>query len=113
MDFYKTILILAGLSLIFVLAIFGVILGNMSKKQVYPANVSKCPDYYSLVSGSCVSSGEVYSNRDLVCQRFNFDQDMFNSTKTGSNSGLCAKKQWAIRCGVSWDGITNNTNICY
>ena len=113
MDFYKSILILASLSLIIILTIFGVILSNMSKKQVYPANVSTCPDYYSLVSGSCVTNGVIFNNKDLNCQKNNFENYIYKSEGKGVNSGLCAKKQWAIKCGVSWDGITNNSNICY
>ena len=114
MDFYKSILILAVLSLIIILSIFGVILSNMSKKQIYPANISKCPDYYSLVSESCVSNDTIYSkSNDINCSNLDYKSDYFNVSGMGPNSGLCSKKKWAIGCGVSWDGITNNSNICY
>jgi hypothetical protein len=113
MDFYKSILILAALSLIIILSIFGVILSNMSKSQVYPANISTCPDYYSLVSDSCVTNGVIFNNKDLNCQKNDFKNHIYKSEGKGVNSGLCAKKQWATKCGVSWDGITNNSNICY
>ncbi len=113
MDFYKSILILAALSLIIVLSIFGVKLSNMSNTQIYPANISTCPDYYSLVSGSCVTNGVIFNNKDLNCQKNDFQDYKYKSEGKGINSGLCAKKQWAVNCGVSWDGITNNSNICY
>ena len=106
-------MILASLVLIFTLAIFGVILSNMNKKQVYPANISQCPDYYSLVSGTCVTNSVIFKNNILNCQKNDFQSNMYKSKGKGVNSGLCAKKQWAHKCGVSWDGITNNSNICY
>jgi hypothetical protein len=113
MDFYKSILIVAALSLIIILSIFGVILSNMSKKQIYPANISTCPDYYSLVSGSCITNGVIFNSKDLNCQKNDFKDYKYTPQGKDINSGLCAKKQWAINCGVSWDGITNNSNICY
>jgi hypothetical protein len=114
MDFYKSILILAVLSLIIILSIFGVILSNMSKKQIYPANISKCPDYYSLVSGTCVSNETIYSkSNELSCSNFDYEKEEYNVSGMGPSSGLCLKKKWANDCGVSWDGITNNSNICY
>jgi hypothetical protein len=114
MDFYKSILILAVLSLIIILSIFGVILSNMSKKQIYPANISNCPDYYSLVAGSCVSNDVIYKkSKDVNCNSLNYKSEYFNVSGIGPNSGLCSKKKWANECGVSWDGITNNSNICY
>ena len=114
MDFYKSILILAVLSLIIVLSIFGVILSNMSKKQIYPASISKCPDYYSLIAGTCVSNETLYSKSDdSKCGNVDYTTDYYNVSGTGPNSGLCSKKRWANDCGVSWDGITNNSNICY
>ena len=114
MDFYKSILILAVLSLIIILSIFGVILSNMSKTQIYPANISKCPDYYSLSSGSCISNNTLYSkSNESSCKYLDYKSEYFNAPGVGPNSGVCAKKKWANECGVSWDGITNNSNICY
>jgi len=114
MDFYKSILVLATISLIIILSIFGVILSNMSKKQVYPSNISKCPDYYSLVSGTCVSNDTLYSkSNDSKCKNLDYKSEVYNVSGMGPTSGLCLKKKWANDCGVSWDGITNNSNICY
>ena len=30
----------------------------------------------------------------------------------GSGTGNCTKFKWAKSCNLSWDGITNNANIC-
>jgi hypothetical protein len=114
MGFYKSLLIGTLVSLIIVLAIMGVILGNSAKEQTFPPEYSTCPDYYTISSGNqCKINSTIYSNSNADCMNKSFDASNFQVGGTGPLSGLCAKKQWAKTCGVTWDGITNNSDICY
>jgi len=114
MGFYKSLLIGTIASLIIVLAIMGVILANQNKTIVYPPEINNCPDYYTVsASNNCVLNSTIYSTVDPTCSNKNFSENIYNANGTGPLSGLCEKKKWANNCGVTWDGITNNPDICY
>lgn len=114
MGFYKSLLIGTLVSLIIVLAIMGVMLGNSSKKQSFPPEYSMCPDYYTINSENvCNINSDIYSNRNADCMNKSFNENKFKIGGTGPLSGLCEKKKWANTCGVTWDGITNNSDLCY
>jgi hypothetical protein len=114
MGFYKSLLIGTVVSLIIVLAIMGVILGNSAKNMSFPAEFPMCPDYYTIDSNNvCKINSNIYSATNSDCINKNFNENRYKIGGTGPLSGLCAKKQWAQTCGVSWDGITNNSEICY
>ena len=112
MNFYKIICIIAIIILIVSLAGVGVALQNSTKDVIYPPNISKCPDFYTYneVSG-CTT---IYKNsNDSDCNNVYFTDITYNNPGMGKTSGLCKKKEWAQSCGVNWDGITNNTDVCY
>lgn len=116
MGFYKSLLIGTIVSLIIVLAIMGVILSISSKKQEFPLQTPICPDYYTIDSDNyCKINSTIYSNTSNDCKskKFDYDNSPYLIGGTGPISGACKKKQWANTCGVSWDGITNNPEICY
>jgi hypothetical protein len=114
MGFYKSLLMGTLVSLIIVLAIMGVILGNTAKNQIFPAEYSSCPDYYTINSeNSCKINSNIYSNTNPDCMYKDFSSNKYTVAGTGPLSGLCEKKKWANQCGVTWDGITNDSKICY
>jgi hypothetical protein len=114
MGFYRSLLIGTLVSLIIVLAIMGVILSNSSKDVPFPPQFGMCPDYYTISSDNkCKINSNIYSNVNADCMNKSFDDTKYTMPGTGPLSGLCEKKKWANTCGVSWDGITNNSNICY
>ena len=101
MGFYKSAFIGFTVQLVILLAIMAYILLNMNKSQQFPATISECPDFYSLNNESnCIMETSVYSNQETKCK-------MLNSRDMGARD----KKVWAVDCGVSWDGITNNSSI--
>lgn len=114
MDFYSTVLIAFIIVLVITLAIVGTILSNMNKKQKFPGNISTCPDYYSLnANGLCIQNDAIFNNSSAVCKMINPANAAYNVKGTGPFSGMCKKKEWGNQCGVSWDGITNDPNICF
>lgn len=112
MSFYKTSLMIMVVVLIICLAVLGVAISNSEESKLYPPTLSDCPDYYVKDdTGVCV---DLQGNLSSVIECHNIDTNSFNQNEgTGEASNLCQKKRWAEDCGVNWDGITNNENICY
>jgi len=101
MGFYKNAWIGTVVSLILTLLMMVYILSNQSKSQEFPATLPNCPDFYSLTNdGKCAMETSVYASQDAKCKML----------QTNGMSGR-EKKVWAVDCGVSWDGITNNSSI--
>jgi hypothetical protein len=118
MDFYTSLFTATIIFLFAVLCFVGYFMSLSRKNQTYPPSVANCPDYYSLDSNGSCNIGADIKVTDSACNSENFNQDKYKAegtekNGTGFNSGLCAKKIWAKKCDVKWDGITNNDDICY
>ena len=113
MDFYTSLFAGTIVFLIIILAIMGYFMAQSRSKEVYPPTVADCPDYYSLDAGGTCKIGKGISVSDPSCNSQNFTESIYTVTGTGSASGLCAKKMWTSKCGVTWDGISNNDRLCY
>ena len=101
MGFYRNVFLGFTVILVITLSIIAYILSNRNKSQLFPPTISSCPDFYRLNDeGKCVIENAVYSNSSETCSYLN-------------SNGMNAKdkKTWAMNCGVSWDGITNNSII--
>lgn len=110
--FQKFVLFGAIIILIIALVFIGVALSYSQDNQQWPPMIPQCPDYWS-IDGSG-NNATCINVKDLgTCPprsgdahlKMNFNIPAF----TGSNE-LCAKYNWATKCGVSWDGITYGVN---
>ena len=113
MDFYTSLFTATIIFLIIVLCFVGYFMSLSKKNQTYPPSTSDCPDYYSLNSNGTCKIGANITAREPTCNIEDFTQNKYKGDGTDFTSGLCAKKMWANKCEVSWDGITNNDDICY
>jgi hypothetical protein len=115
MGFYKLTIIIAIIHLIIFLSVLGVIMARSNGEKVYPNQLASCPDYYTFDGSFCNANPNVYSfsSTHSSCSQINITDNRYKVTGTDINSGLCAKKTIAQECKVSWDGITNNSDICY
>ena len=122
MNFYKTTFTIMIVVLIICLAIVGTTIAYSNDNVKYPPITSECPDYYKkLKSGECASQVTDINRKDsyknLSCTNVDFqNKTNFKNRDNGGMgpaSALCEKKKWAKGCGVNWDGITTNDNICY
>ena len=110
MNFYKFISLLAIVVLIICLAFVATALQTSSSEKVFPPHISECPDFYvKNANDECVAQFDV-SNTN--CKTNDFSDSGFNNPGMGLHSGICKKKNWAKDCGVNWDGITNNNDVC-
>jgi hypothetical protein len=119
MIYYKNLFISTILSVLLILVIVAIVVSRSQKNQMYPSVFQQCPDYYYMdVCGNCVMNQEIWTvssiqsgQTKLQCANANFTN--LKTPGIGSTSALCSKKKWANDCGVTWDGITNNSSICY
>ncbi|MBI96921.1 hypothetical protein CL656_07245 [bacterium] len=132
-SFYKNIIFLAVIVLIFSLTLVGVAIANDEVNIKFPPRIDNCPDYWAHAN-YLKNSDNVFSLNDSdvniddlenecvniqklgVCSNktiMDFDKVPFNNSgDKGPDSGMCAKYKWAKQCKVTWDGITNNDDIC-
>ena len=108
--FQKTVLIIAVVLLIIALILFSVLMVQSSKK--YPPLTANCPDYWVDLSGGVSNGGTACFNvknlgKDSCKKKMNFTDDFWTGDKGG-----CNKQTWAKGCDLTWDGITNNPNVC-
>lgn len=112
MNFYKTVCVVALVILVISLALIGSTMAS-SKNMEFPPNISKCPDNYEIIYDETGKSCENTSNKIYGCSDENFADSSYNMPGIGPTSGACAKKTWAKKCRVDWDGLTNNPQICH
>lgn len=109
MSFQYTILRIAIFVLIISLVFFAY---NMSTNKLeYPQNriIGSCPDYWKLINQDnkllCVNDKNL--GKSTCSKTMNFNIQPYNL-----HDGMCKKFTWAKNCDLTWDGITNNANIC-
>jgi hypothetical protein len=98
--------------LVGVLAFIGYSMHNKSNSEVYPPVVAECPDYWEAepLNGDPTKSTckNVKNIGNVNCMKnMNFNSDEFIG-----DGGFCAKKEWAKKCGLTWDGVTNSNRKC-
>ena len=111
--YYKIVSIIALVILVICLVLVGIALSKASTESNFPPHVSDCPDFYvNNGDGTCSDLKGMASV--ATCKTFDYLSDAsYNNPGMGPTSGICLKKKWADGCGVNWDGITNNPDVCY
>jgi hypothetical protein len=103
MNFKYIIVIIAFLILIVSLFTIGYILYSNKSDNTWPPLISFCPDYWIDKKGdgkSCLITKNIEPS--VSC---NIDGPI-----DFSNLTTCEKFNWANKCNVTWDGITNSYN---
>lgn len=99
MSFKKTTIIISVIILALILFFIGIMISRTQANKVWPPMVSECPDYFDVVGlEKCNNSKNLGSCSGVTD---------FSGPEWQGSSGLLKKKDWAKKCGVVWDGITN------
>jgi hypothetical protein len=107
--FQKIVMISASIILIIALSFIGLALYRQKYKADFPPVIANCPDYWIDSSGNGAACMQDSNNPVGTCTgQMDFTAPQWN----GSGTGNCTKFKWAQSCNLSWDGITNNANIC-
>ena len=113
-DFNKIVITIAIIVLLIALIVLGIFLSKAMFESAYPPVISDCPDYWDV---------SYNSNNDIVCKavlRTNtgksgcdeYSPSLFLNAGSGKNDIICEKQKWAKKCGITWDGVTNNNKAC-
>lgn len=109
-SFQKITMIVAIVILIICLTFIGYTLYSSKYNKQYPPVISDCPDYWKDMSDGDASNC-VNTQTGLGDPSCATTMDFSGSVWTG-DEGLCRKSQWAKKCNLTWDGVTNNANAC-
>lgn len=100
-----------ALILILLLFIIGlvVVYFNLSNKVAsakWPPRLSSCPDYW--IEGQNANDETICTNEKNL--GLSTCPDVISSDILAKSE--CEKSKWARSCNLTWDGITNKTDIC-
>ena len=121
MNFQKIVLTIAIVIFIIIMIFVGSVLYQNKYTTAFPPVISQCPDYWldkqTSINNPDANSSEVQTAQNCVNVK-NLGNSSCSKTMdfTGSfwqgSTGSCNKYKWAKGCDLTWDGITNNPNIC-
>lgn len=119
--FYTSVLTIAIVVLILVLAFLGWTMTKQKDIDNFPKLQTSCPDFWGVEKDGAttyciqpeqgnVNSGSIDASNNAI----GFKDGKFDFTNSGWSAGgnaVCAKKKWANSHGINWDTVTN-ANYC-
>jgi hypothetical protein len=109
-SFQSTVVYIALTLLIIFLIFIGISLYKNKSNSQYPPVAANCPDYW--LDESTGSGVKCYNAKNLGNSSCPKTLD-FSAPFWSSDKGMCMKKSMALRCNLTWDGVTNgNSMVC-
>lgn len=103
MSFQNIVVIVALIILIGLLTWIGYGMYTHQTSAEFPPVSSDCPDYWEAKDGKCVNVKHLGN-----CNNTDSNNTVdFNSQHFKGDDALCKKADWARRCKVTWNGVTN------
>ena len=131
-SFYTIVVGIALIALIVSLIVVGVKVSKSSSGEAVVPDA--CPDYwynaYYDVTGDPVEDSKQMNLASSYGDELTRTSKCYNVKKLGNNKcksissmdfsgeewngsqGLCKKQKWARVCGITWDGVTTEPNVC-
>jgi hypothetical protein len=111
MSFQDTVMSISITLLIIVLCFIGIALYNQKYKTDYPPTIANCPDYWEDQSEGN-NGAKCVNVKNLGNPSCSNTMDFSTAQWAGGDAGKCNKSKWATTCNLTWDGISDNTDIC-
>jgi hypothetical protein len=106
-DFQKNVIYVVAALLLVCLIKIGYIMYKKNKNASKDMKGINCPDYWE--DNSEGNGSNCVNVKNLgTCGSNAMD---FTTQQWVGDKGLCNKNEWAKKCDLTWDGITNNPNI--
>jgi hypothetical protein len=105
--FQKSVTTVSIIILIIALCFIGIALYRQKYNSTYPPVIANCPDYWDVSGNLCVNS----MNLGNTTKNCGGPMD-FTTAQWNNNSSKCQKYQWAKGCNLTWDGISDNVDLC-
>jgi hypothetical protein len=106
--FQKTVTTIAIVILIVSLSFIGIALYRAKYKSSYPPAIANCPDYWDVSGNLCLNKNINPPLGNSTCSR----QMDFTTPGWSGRDAMCSKQKWARSCNLTWDGISDNVNLC-
>lgn len=109
----KKIVLVIAISVIIICCVFAYLkIKDAASKKKWPPVVSKCPDYWieTTVGDESICKNEKNLGSTNCPAEVNMDTFKYNSKLLAGDD--CQKAKWARSCNLTWDGITNKSDIC-
>jgi|LauGreDrversion4_1035100.scaffolds.fasta_scaffold1292605_1 hypothetical protein len=103
--FQKTVTTVAIIILILSLCFIGIALYRAKYNSTYPPVIANCPDYWDVSGNLCLNT------MGLGNSQCNAPID-FSTPQWNNATSKCQKYQWAKSCNLTWDGISDNAELC-
>jgi hypothetical protein len=105
MGFKRTVLIIAAVIFLVMMLMMALVIKNSYKSKMFPAVVSKCPDYWVLKDGECKPDSEIENNPNAGA--------VSTISPLEANTAMARIKacRVATESNIKWDGITGR-NLC-
>ena len=117
-NFQKIVLAIAIIIFIILMIFIAAVLYNKKYGVKFPPTVSQCPDYW-IDKPEQNGTGGIHDDGKQSCTNvknlgnISCDKTMdFTGSFWQGSTGGCNKYKWAKSCDLTWDGITNNPNLC-
>lgn len=109
MSFQYTILKVALFVLVVFLGFVGYKMYKNRLDDIEHRIIGSCPDYWVLnaVDGKTRCENVKNLGKSTCSKTMDFSVQPWNL-----QDGLCRKFKWAKGCDLTWDGITNDINVC-
>lgn len=111
MNFQQIVLLVAGIFLAIMFIVIIVSYTLLKKETKYPPIVGECPDFWEIGIDNADGKAKCFNPHQLGTSNCRNAMD-FNDATYGGIGGNCEKAKWAKRCNLSWDGLTNNADVC-
>ena len=103
--FQKSVTTVAIVILIITLCFIGIALYRAKYNSAYPPVLANCPDYWDASGNFCVNSMSLGNTNPGCTQPIDFTSPQWSGS-------VCSKYEWARSCNLTWDGITDNPDLC-
>ena len=123
MTFQSIVMTISTIILIIALCLIGLSLYRQKYKSDYPPVIANCPDYWIDKSDSGNGSKcnipnfsetdrEKYLGIQSQCMPKDDNGVDFSIPYYSGADGLCNKAKWAKSCNLTWDGVSDNPDVC-
>lgn len=118
-NFQSIVLITAIVIFIICMIFIGTVLYKNKYSTIYPPITPECPDYWLNEPDVNNPSSKINLDSKQLCYNVknlgnaSCDKTMdFTADYWQGSEGNCRKFKWAKDCDLTWDGITNKSDIC-
>lgn len=104
MSFQKISLLIASILVVLMLAFIGYMLYKAKSQVQFPPSIAQCPDYWTVSNdNTCTNVLNLGSGCESPID--------FSGPQWQGTTGMKAKYNWANNCGITWQGVTNNSQF--